>query len=82
MLYGHVHNTYDEFLVNQFQTITRNSVRTNDHTGQEFSIPCNMINCFCMFSDYIPLTLDEWIDVDRKRRETMTSPGQEKSVNE
>ena len=82
MLYGHVHNTYDEFLVNQFQTITRNSVRTNDHTGQEFSIPCNMINCFCMFSDYIPLTLDEWIDVDRKRREAMTSPGQEKSVNE
>ncbi len=28
-----------------------------------------MINCFCMFSDYIPLTLDEWIQVDRERRE-------------
>lgn len=27
-----------------------------------------MINCFCMFSDYVPLTLDEWIEVDRKRR--------------
>jgi hypothetical protein len=22
-----------------------------------------------MFSDYIPLTLDEWIEVDRKRRQ-------------
>ena len=31
-------------------------------------IPCSMINCFCMFSDYKPLTLSEWIDVDRKRR--------------
>ena len=32
-------------------------------------IPCNMINCFCMFSDYQPMTLDEWIKIDRKRRE-------------
>ena len=31
-------------------------------------IPCSMINCFCMFSDYKPLTLSEWVDVDRKRR--------------
>ena len=27
-----------------------------------------MINCFCMYSDYTPLTLDEWIEADRKRR--------------
>ena len=27
-----------------------------------------MINCFCMYSDYTPLTLDEWIECDRKRR--------------
>ena len=33
------------------------------------TIPCRMINGFCMFSDYVPLTLDEWIEVDRKRRE-------------
>ena len=31
-------------------------------------IPCQMINCFCMFSDYVPLTLDEWIQLDKKRR--------------
>jgi hypothetical protein len=24
-----------------------------------------------MFSDYMPLTLDEWIEVDRKRRNKM-----------
>lgn len=27
-----------------------------------------MINCFCMFSDYTPLSLDEWIEVDARRR--------------
>ena len=32
------------------------------------SIPCNMINCFCMFSDYIPVTLDDWIRIDAGRR--------------
>lgn len=30
-----------------------------------------MINCFCMFSDYIPITLDEWIELDAKRRSEM-----------
>ena len=34
-----------------------------------------MINCFCMFSDYVPLTLDEWIQVDRERREKMETAG-------
>ena len=31
-----------------------------------------MINCFCMFSDYVPLTLDEWIQADKKRRERIS----------
>ena len=60
MLYGHVHNTRDELLVNQFQKITR-----------ENNIPCNMINCFCKFSDYKPLSLDEWIELDTKRRNVL-----------
>lgn len=69
MLYGHVHNSYDEMLVNQFQNITRSARRPI--RGQEGlqPIPCHMINCFCMFSDYTPLSLDEWIENDRKRRE-------------
>ncbi len=71
MLYGHVHNTYDEKLVNEMIMRTRNSELTG-RDGQKFNIPCNLINCFCMFSDYEPLSLDEWIETDRKRRETMT----------
>lgn len=71
MLYGHVHNTFDEQLVNHFQNITRNSLRQIRKDQPQQGIPCNMINCFCMFSDYIPLTLDEWIERDKKRREEL-----------
>ena len=72
MLYGHVHNTLDELLVNRFIRMTRETRRSvrNRESGEieERSIPCNMINCFCMFSNYVPLTLDEWIVLDAKRR--------------
>ena len=67
MLYGHVHDTMDQRLIERFQDITRNTRRT-DRNGKEVHIPCNMINCFCMYSDYTPLTLDEWIICDRERR--------------
>jgi Predicted phosphoesterase or phosphohydrolase len=67
MLYGHVHNTMDQRLIEQFQLITRQTI-TTDAQGNTRTIPCNMINCFCMYSDYEPLTLDEWIACDRKRR--------------
>ena len=68
MLYGHVHNSFDETLINQFQEITRNSVREIRGQEEPGHIPCHMINCFCMFSDYQPLSLDEWIENDRIRR--------------
>ena len=71
MLYGHVHNTYDELLINHFQNITREQKRLVYHANEERPIPCNMINCFCMFSDYTPLTLDEWIELDAKRRKEL-----------
>ena len=38
------------------------------HATEPEHIPCNMINCFCMFSNFQPMTLDEWIEIDRKRR--------------
>lgn len=66
MLYGHVHDTQDQRLLEQFQEITRNT-KTMNARGEEQSIPCNMINCFCMYSDYEPLTLDEWIALDKNR---------------
>ena len=65
MLYGHVHNTIDEALVNQFQEITR---KTPAPGTANKTIPCNMINCFCKFSNYVPLSLEEWISLDKKRR--------------
>lgn len=67
MLYGHVHDSRDQQLIEQFQEITRQTV-TVDAQGNRRTIPCNMINCFCKYSDYEPLTLDEWIECDRKRR--------------
>lgn len=68
MLYGHVHNSHDEKLVNRFIMETRAcQVQLMDKEEVEY-IPCQMINCFCMFSDYTPLTLDEWIQTDEKRR--------------
>lgn len=71
MLYGHVHNTFDELLVHQFQEMTRGSKRHVKGSEELQNIPCHMINCFCMYSDYTPLQLDEWIENDRIRREIM-----------
>lgn len=69
MLYGHVHDTYDQRLIDQFQTITRGSMREYPD-GEKRPIPCHMLNCFCMYSDYTPLTLDEWIAYHEKREIT------------
>ncbi len=73
MLYGHVHNTADEMLVHRFQEITRSTLRSVRGAEEPAPTPCHMINCFCMFSDYIPLTLDEWIENDEKRRKKVDS---------
>lgn len=70
MLYGHVHNTRDELLINEFIRITRETPFI-DFSGNEKKVPCHMINCFCGFSDYTPLTLDEWINTDKARREEL-----------
>lgn len=67
MLHGHVHDTHDQRLIQQFQEITRSTV-LHYPDEEERRIPCNLINCFCMYSDYVPLTLDEWIDNDYRRR--------------
>ena len=66
MLYGHVHDTQDQRLLERFQAITRETASVSpDGTARQ--IPCNMINCFCMYSDYVPLTLDEWIACEKRR---------------
>lgn len=67
MLYGHVHDTLDQRLMEAFQEITRHT-RKKSMNGECDTIPCNMINCFCRYSDYTPLTLDEWIECDANRK--------------
>lgn len=73
MLYGHVHDTQDEVLVDEFIRRTSQTYYYRNGDSEVSSIPCQMINCFCMFSDYVPLSLDEWIAVDAARRERMRS---------
>ena len=68
MLYGHVHNTTDARLVRQFQDITRSTKCIQQKDAEPAPIPCHMINCFCMFSDYVPLSLDEWIERENGSR--------------
>lgn len=68
MLHGHVHNTLDMQLLDQFVNITRTSERQSRGVDTPQPIPCNLINCFCMYSNYVPWTLDEWIAYDEQRR--------------
>ena len=66
MLYGHVHDSHDETLVRQFVDMTQ-STRIVDREGNPQTLSCNMINCFCMYSDYTPLSLDEWLALHREQ---------------
>lgn len=65
-LCGHVHDTNDNKLLNKFILEQRNT-KLIPASGIESYMPSNIINCFCMFSDYEPLTLDEWINITEKR---------------
>ena len=65
MLYGHVHGTRDERRLARFQRETRQESYT-DFEGQERFVPSNMINCFCMRSGFEPLSLKEWIALEKE----------------
>lgn len=67
MLYGHVHNTFDEYLINRSINDISSFERTTISETIE-TTPMQMINVFCVYSDYVPMTLDEWITIDKKRR--------------
>ena len=60
MLYGHVHNTVDYQNVKRFVKETRETA----WKGGE-GINCNLINCYAGFSDYRPLSLDEWLEREK-----------------
>ncbi len=70
MLYGHVHDTADEYMVREAVRLCRNTTRTLGPENEIVNVPCNLINCFCMYSDYQPLTLDEWIELRKSQLNT------------
>lgn len=65
MLYGHLHDTWDEECVRDYVNKIHNHLNLLGGRDNKklVSMPCEMINCFCMYSDYVPLTLDEWIEI-------------------
>lgn len=69
MLHGHIHKSEDQVLVDRFSTETRAMMRKSAHQKTAKPVPCQMINCFCMYSDYTPLTLEEWVECDQRRRD-------------
>ena len=68
MLHGHIHKSEDQVLVDKFCAETRATMRKSGHQETAQPVPCQMINCFCMYSAYMPLTLEEWIECDQRRR--------------
>ncbi|MBP3853774.1 MAG: metallophosphoesterase family protein [Erysipelotrichaceae bacterium] len=66
MLHGHVHATQDQDYIDAYQAFVRQQKHTRIDGSQE-NTPCQIINCFCGFSNYMPMTLDEWIEIDKNR---------------
>lgn len=72
MLHGHIHATKDQEYVDRFVLDSRKRTRmvtTKDGENITLPIPCEIINCFCMYSDYKPLPLDEWKVINDNRLE-------------
>lgn len=64
MLHGHVHDSAEAKALYRFQ---KEAAGTFFKTmkGKEEQMICNCFNCFCGYSDYKPLTLDEWKSITR-----------------
>ena len=61
MLHGHIHATQDQQFLDAYQEYIHQQKHPRISDGQLEGVPCQLINCFCMYSDYVPMTLDEWI---------------------
>lgn len=66
MLHGHIHRTQDIVGLHKYKEFIRGFPRKSRGSDEPIPAPCNIINCFCMYSDYVPQTLDEWIEIDKK----------------
>ena len=67
MLHGHVHKTQDVIGIHKYKEFVRNYLRQCRDSDEPKPAPINIINCFCMHSNYVPLTLDEWITLEDER---------------
>lgn len=75
MLHGHIHRTQDIIGLYEYKKFVRSFSRKSRGTDEPKPAPCNIINCFCMFSNYVPLTLDEWIEIDKQEVDIKTVEG-------
>ena len=66
MLHGHIHRTQDIVGLYKYKKFVQGFPRKSRGSDKPMPAPCNIINCFCMYSDYTPLTLDEWIEIDKQ----------------
>ena len=57
--------------MDRFVREIRATMRKSAHQDEALPVSCQMINCFCMYSDYTPLTLEEWIECDQRRQKMM-----------
>jgi len=64
MLHGHVHFTQDCVGIEKYKEFIRSFPRASRGNDTPMPAPIQMINCFCMASDYVPLTLDDWIELE------------------
>ena len=71
MLHGHIHATQDQQFLDAYQDYIQQQKHPRIGNGQMENVPCQLINCFCMYSDYVPMTLDEWIEIDKQRRSVL-----------
>lgn len=71
MLHGHIHKTQDQQFLDAYQDYVQKQTHPRIGDGQLETVPCQLINCFCMYSDYVPMTLDEWIEIDKQRRNNL-----------
>ncbi len=63
MLSGHIHDTQDMRLLEKVKELYKQFTFERNNYGKitHEHIPFHLINCFCKYSNYVPLTLDEWI---------------------
>ena len=67
-LFDEIKFVFESAGINDFIKLASSKKRPAKGFDSETTTPFNMINCFCMFSNYTPLSLDEWIELDRNRR--------------